>query len=97
MRRAFAAGIDRAFRRFAGRARAGGAPLGFAPRLNGGVGEWLNPADCKSARFGVRWFESTPLHHHNQLRKLIFIFADCHPRALGLTANGVLVHFLVHS
>ena len=29
----------------------------------GGVGEWLNPADCKSARFGVRWFESSPLHH----------------------------------
>ena len=27
-----------------------------------GVGEWLNPADCKSARASVRWFESSPLH-----------------------------------
>ena len=28
-----------------------------------GVGEWLKPADCKSAAFGLRRFESCPLHH----------------------------------
>jgi hypothetical protein len=30
----------------------------------GGVAEWLKAADCKSARVCVRWFESSPLHHH---------------------------------
>ena len=30
----------------------------------GGVAEWLKAADCKSARDSVRWFESSPLHHH---------------------------------
>src|SRR5690606_9571555 len=30
---------------------------------HGGVGEWLNPSDCKSDRLCVRWFESSPLHH----------------------------------
>ncbi len=27
-----------------------------------GVGEWLNPADCKSAAVRLRRFESYPLH-----------------------------------
>jgi hypothetical protein len=27
------------------------------------VAEWLKAADCKSARFSVRWFESSPVHH----------------------------------
>ena len=25
--------------------------------------EWLKGADCKSANFGLRWFESIPAHH----------------------------------
>ena len=29
----------------------------------GGVAERLKAADCKSALLGVRWFESSPLHH----------------------------------
>ena len=28
----------------------------------GQVAEWLKAADCKSARFSVRWFESSPVH-----------------------------------
>src|SRR5271169_4758441 len=35
---------------------------GFFPR--GRVGEWLKPADCKSAApCGLRRFESSPVHH----------------------------------
>src|SRR2546427_678916 len=35
-------------------------PQGFAGR----VGEWLKPADCKSAApCGLRRFESSPVHH----------------------------------
>ncbi len=30
---------------------------------NGEVAEWLKATDCKSVLFGVRWFESSPLHH----------------------------------
>ena len=30
---------------------------------NGRVAKRLNAADCNSAPFGVRWFESTPAHH----------------------------------
>ena len=29
----------------------------------GRVSKWLKDADCKSARFGVRRFESDPYHH----------------------------------
>ena len=29
---------------------------------NGRVAEWLKAADCKSALFGVRWFESILSH-----------------------------------
>jgi hypothetical protein len=29
---------------------------------SGQVAEWLKAADCKSARFSVRWFESSPVH-----------------------------------
>lgn len=28
----------------------------------GSVGEWLKPADCKSAAYALRWFESNPAH-----------------------------------
>jgi carboxyl-terminal processing protease len=28
------------------------------------VAEWLKAADCKSARFSVRWFESSPVHQY---------------------------------
>jgi hypothetical protein len=31
--------------------------------LSGEVAEWLKAADCKSAGFILRWFESSPLHH----------------------------------
>src|ERR1700716_1929495 len=32
--------------------------------LSGRVGEWLKPADCKSAApCGLRRFESSPVHH----------------------------------
>ncbi len=31
--------------------------------MSGGVAEWLKASDCKSDLFGVRWFESIPLHH----------------------------------
>ena len=34
------------------------------PEPRGEVAEWLKAADCKSARASVRWFESSPLHHH---------------------------------
>lgn len=30
----------------------------------GQVAEWLKAADCKSVPFGVRRFESYPVHHH---------------------------------
>ena len=33
------------------------------PQSSGQVAEWLKAADCKSARFSVRWFESSPVHH----------------------------------
>ena len=33
----------------------------------GQVAEWLKAADCKSARFSVRWFESSPVHHFSLL------------------------------
>jgi hypothetical protein len=32
------------------------------PAQCGQVAEWLKAADCKSARFSVRWFESSPVH-----------------------------------
>jgi hypothetical protein len=33
--------------------------------LSGRVGEWLKPADCKSAApCGLRRFESSPVHHN---------------------------------
>ena len=36
----------------------------FAHDLPGRVGEWLKPADCKSAApCGLRRFESSPVHH----------------------------------
>ena len=34
--------------------------LHIAPQRCGQVAEWLKAADCKSARFSVRWFESSP-------------------------------------
>src|SRR4029453_4348910 len=37
----------------------------------GEVAEWLKAADCKSARASVRWFESSPLHHHRQLPQFV--------------------------
>jgi hypothetical protein len=37
-------------------------PLRRAASDRGGVAERLKAADCKSALFGVRWFESSPLH-----------------------------------
>ena len=39
--------------------------------LCGEVAEWLKAADCKSARASVRWFESSPLHHHVELQAQI--------------------------
>jgi hypothetical protein len=30
--------------------------------LFGGMGEWLNPSDCKSDALGLRGFESLSLH-----------------------------------
>jgi hypothetical protein len=41
------------------------SPLGLhaAVRVLAGVGEWLIPADCKSAASRLRRFESCPLHH----------------------------------
>ena len=38
--------------------------LAIWPAQSGEVAEWLKAADCKSARASVRWFESSPLHHH---------------------------------
>ncbi len=32
------------------------------PKFNGQVGEWLIPADCKSAALWLRQFESSPIH-----------------------------------
>ena len=51
--------------------------------LCGEVAEWLKAADCKSARASVRWFESSPLHHHKIGGFLLF------PRdfGLGMDAN----------
>ncbi len=44
------------------RFRVGGVPL------PGRVGEWLKPADCKSAApCGLRRFESSPVHHVSSL------------------------------
>ena len=37
-------------------------PLRRPASDRGGVAERLKAADCKSALFGVRWFESSPLH-----------------------------------
>ncbi len=34
--------------------------LHIAPQRCGQVAEWLKAADCKSARFSARWFESSP-------------------------------------
>ena len=33
-------------------------------RNHGQVAEWLMAADCKSADESLRWFESSPVHHH---------------------------------
>jgi hypothetical protein len=52
-------------------ARCAPTPAGAASEGNGGVGEWLNPADCKSARLGVRWFESSPLHQASLTLKAV--------------------------
>ena len=32
-------------------------------RQDGEVPEWLKGTDCKSVGFGLRWFETSPLHH----------------------------------
>src|SRR5208337_2138693 len=38
--------------------------LGIPDDFSGRVGEWLKPADCKSAApCGLRRFESSPVHH----------------------------------
>ena len=42
---------------------------GCRPGPRGEVAEWLKAADCKSARASVRWFESSPLHHHPGLHQ----------------------------
>src|SRR5262249_31262226 len=39
-------------------------------QIGGRVAEWLMAADCKSAREGVHWFESSPFHHLKLFEKL---------------------------
>jgi hypothetical protein len=47
-------------------------------RLSAQVGEWLKPADCKSAPpSGVRRFESFPVHQVEVLRMRDEVFAQC--------------------
>jgi hypothetical protein len=58
-------------------------PPGGVP--DGGVGEWLNPPDCKSGGESLRWFESSPLHQPSFLpgRGLI---AGCEVRSGGYSS-----------
>ena len=56
----------------------------------GEVAEWLKAADCKSARASVRWFESSPLHHHKIGRFLPFLSDRERLTALLGTFRGAL-------
>ncbi len=48
---------------------ADGGELLYCGSPYGRVGEWLKPADCKSAApCGLRRFESSPVHHLNSWR-----------------------------
>ena len=38
-------------------------------RVFGGVPEWPKGTDCKSVVVRLRWFKSTPLHHHFSVAK----------------------------
>ena len=57
----------------------------------GWVPEWLKGADCKSAGFGLRWFEPTPIHHvvcaHVVLRLNDRIPSTERPRAARFVAG----------
>ena len=41
-----------------------------------GVGEWLNPADCKSAAVRLRRFESYPLHQSRE--RFPYLYNEAH-------------------
>jgi hypothetical protein len=60
-------------------------PLRRAASDRGGVAERLKAADCKSALFGVRWFESSPLHQSLGSTGRFFGSGGTH----GVTAQGM--------
>jgi hypothetical protein len=56
----------------------------------GRVGEWLKPADCKSAApCGLRRFESSPVHQYRETR-FVVVLLGCLLLA-GKTGSGLAI------
>ena len=58
-------------------------PLSVAGNKNGWLPEWPNGADCKSAVFRLRWFESISTHSQGMFRGNSSV-----DRALAFQAGG---------
>lgn len=48
-----------------------GNKMNWAMQIYARVGEWLKPADCKSAVERLRWFESSLWHQRGELTEWI--------------------------